>query len=245
MIPENFIKYIENSLKKNWDLPALSDYQGKSYKYSDVARKIAKIHIMFEECDVKKGDKIALIGKNSAYWAVTYLAIITYGATVVPILPDFHPNDVHHIVNHSDSVVLFTGDPIWENLDEKSMPNLRAIFSLTDFKILIEGNKENITAIYDKLNKLYEDFYPGGITSEKLTFDEVSNEEVGVLNYTSGTTGFSKGVVLPLNSLAGLHIEICHWIPEIILFLFFPWHILMVALLNFCGHFQLVVIYIF
>ncbi len=202
MIPENFIKYIETSLKQNWDLPALTDYQGESYKYSDVARKIAKMHIMFEECKVKKGDKIALIGKNSAYWAVTYLAIITYGATVVPVLPDFHPNDVHHIVNHSDSVVLFTGDPIWENLDEKSMPNLRAIFSLTDFRILIEGNKENVTAIYNKLNDLYADFYPGGITAEKLTFDEVSNDEVGVLNYTSGTTGFSKGVVLPLNSLA-------------------------------------------
>jgi len=202
MIPENFIKYIETSLKKNWSLPALTDYKGKSYKYSDVARKIAKMHIMFEECNVKKGDKIALIGKNSAHWAVTYLAVVTYGAVVVPVLPDFHPNDVHHIVNHSDSVVLFTGDPIWENLDEKSMPNLRAIFSLTDFRILIEGNKENVQPIYNKLNDLYNDFYPGGITAEKLTFDEVSNEEIGVLNYTSGTTGFSKGVVLPLNSLA-------------------------------------------
>ncbi len=202
MIPENFIKYIENSLKKNWDLPALTDYQGESYKYQDVGRKIARIHIMFEECEIKKGDKIALIGKNSANWAMAYLAIITYGATVVPILPDFLPNDVHHIVNHSDSVVLFTGDPIWENLDEKSMPNLRGIFSLTDFRILIEGNKENIKKIYDKLDQLYEDIYPGGITSEKLSFDEVSNEEIGVLNYTSGTTGFSKGVVLPLNSLA-------------------------------------------
>ncbi len=202
MVPENFIKYIENSLKKNWDLPALTDYQGESYNYKDVGRKIARIHIMFEECEIKKGDKIALIGKNSANWAMAYLSIITYGATVVPILPDFLPNDVHHIVNHSDSVVLFTGDQIWENLDEKSMPNLRGIFSLTDFRILIEGNKENIKKIYDKLDQLYEDIYPGGITSEKLSFDEVSNEEIGVLNYTSGTTGFSKGVVLPLNSLA-------------------------------------------
>ncbi len=202
MIPENFIEYIESSLKKNWELPALSDYKGESYTYGDVARKIARIHIMFEECDVKKGDKIALISKNSANWAMTYLAIVTYGAVVVPILPDFHPNDVHHIVNHSDSVVLFTGDPIWENLDEKSMPNLRGIFSLTDYRILIEGNKENIKAIYDKLDSLYDELYSGGITPEKLNFDEISNEEVGVLNYTSGTTGFSKGVVLPLNSLA-------------------------------------------
>jgi len=202
MIPENFIKYIETSLKENWDLPALTDYQGKSYKYGDVARKIAKIHIMFEECDVKKGDKIALIGKNSANWAITYLAIISYGATVVPILPDFLPDDVHHIVNHSDSVVLFAGDHIWENLDEKSMPNLRAIFSLTDYKLLIEGKSENIKNIYNKLESLYKDSYSEGITVEKLNFDDVSNEEVGVLNYTSGTTGFSKGVVLPLNSLA-------------------------------------------
>lgn len=202
MIPENFIKYIENSLKKNWDLPALTDYQGESYNYKDVGRKIARIHIMFEECEINKGDKIALIGKNSANWAMAYLAIITYGATVVPILPDFLSNDIHHIVNHSDSVVLFTGDQIWENLDEQSMPNLRGIFSLTDFRILIEGNKENIKKIYNKLDQLYEDIYPGGITPEKLSFDEVSNEEIGVLNYTSGTTGFSKGVVLPLNSLA-------------------------------------------
>lgn len=202
MIPENFIKYIETSLKENWDLPALSDYQGESYKYKDIARKIAKIQIMFEECDVKKGDKIALIGKNSTNWAVTYLAIISYGATVVPILPDFHPNDVHHIVNHSDSVILFSGDSIWENLDEKSMPNLRAVFTLTDYKLVIEGKSENVKTIYEKLETFYEDMYPGGITPEKLTFDEVPNEEVGVLNYTSGTTGFSKGVVLPLNSLA-------------------------------------------
>ncbi len=202
MVPENFIKYIENSLKKNWDLPALSDYQGKSFKYSDVARKIAKMHIMFEECEVKKGDKIALIGKNSANWAITYLAVISYGATIVPILPDFHPDDVHHIVNHSDSIVLFAGDHVWENLDEKSMPNLRAIFSLTDFTILIEGNEEKIKSIYDNLPDLYDDVYPGGVAAKTLNFDEVSNEEVGVLNYTSGTTGFSKGVVLPLNSLA-------------------------------------------
>ena len=202
MIPENFIKYIETSLKENWNLPALSDYQGVCYKYGDVARRIAKIHIMLEECEVKKGDKISLIGKNSSNWAITYLSIISYGAVVVPILPDFHPNDVHHIVNHSDSVVLMVGDPIWENLDESSMPNLRAIFSLTDFRLLVEGKDEKIKEIYEKLDVLYEETYASGISAEKLNFDDISNEEVGVLNYTSGTTGFSKGVVLPLNSLA-------------------------------------------
>ena len=117
-------------------------------------------------------------------------------------MPDFHPNDVHHIVNHSDSVVLMVGDPIWENLDESSMPNLRAIFSLTDFRLLVEGKDEKIKEIYEKLDVLYEETYASGISAEKLNFDDISNEEVGVLNYTSGTTGFSKGVVLPLNSLA-------------------------------------------
>ena len=202
MIQENFVKYIENSLKKNWDLPALSDYMGEEYLYKDVARKIARIHIMFEECNVKKGDKISLIGKNSANWAMTYLAIITYGAVVVPILPDFHPNDVHHIVNHSDSVVLFTGDVVWENLDESAMPNLRAIFALTDFRLLVEGKNEKIKTIYNTLDSIYNKKYPGGITPEKLIINEISNNEIGVLNYTSGTTGFSKGVIIPLNSLA-------------------------------------------
>ncbi|MDX9697088.1 MAG: AMP-binding protein, partial [Bacteroidales bacterium] len=202
MIKENFVKYIENSLKENWDLPALSDYQGKVYSYGEVARKIARIHIMFDECNVKKGDKISLIGKNSANWAMTYLAIISYGAVVVPILPDFHPTDVHHIVNHSDSVVLFTGDVVWENLDESAMPNLRAIFGLVDFSLLIEGKNEKIKKIYENLDALYEKKYQGGISADKLKFDEISNNEVGVLNYTSGTTGFSKGVIIPLNSLA-------------------------------------------
>lgn len=202
MIQENFVKYIENSLKENWELPALSDYMGEEYRYKDVARKIARIHIMFEECNVKKGDKISLIGKNSANWAMTYLAIITYGAVAVPILPDFHPNDVHHIVNHSDSVVLFAGDVVWENLDEKAMPKLRAIFALNDFRLLVEGKNEKIKTIYQTLDKIYEKKYPGGITPEKLMIDEISNNEIGVLNYTSGTTGFSKGVIIPLNSLA-------------------------------------------
>jgi long-chain acyl-CoA synthetase len=202
MIKENFVKYIENSLKENWDLPALSDYQGKVYKYGDVARKIARIHIMFEECNVKKGDKISLIGKNSANWAMTYLAIISYGAVAVPILPDFHSTDVHHIVNHSDSVVLFAGDVVWENLDESAMPKLRAIFGLVDFTLLVEGKDEKIKHIYNNLDTIYEQKYRGGITADKLKFDEISNNEVGVLNYTSGTTGFSKGVIIPLNSLA-------------------------------------------
>lgn len=203
MLKENFIEYIETSIKNNWDLPALTDYKGSTYYYKDVARKISRIHIMFKECDVNKGDKIALIGKNSANWAMTYLAIISYGAVVVPILPDFHPDDMHHIVNHSDSVILFVEDNIWENLDEATMPNLRAIISLNDYKVLIESKKEEVQKNLNKLEDIYTKNYgKDGLSEKQFNLEKIPNKEVGVLNYTSGTTGFSKGVMLPLNSLS-------------------------------------------
>ena len=203
MLKENFTQYLEDSIKNNWDLPALSDYKGSTYYYKDVGRKIARIHIMFDECDVKKGDKVALLGKNSANWAMSYLAVVTYGAVVVPILPDFHPDDMHHIINHSDSVILFVDNQIWENLDESNMPDIRAVVSLQDYSILIEGNREKVQKIYDSLNDLYTEKYGvGGIQREEFALEKIPNQEVGVLNYTSGTTGFSKGVILPLNSLA-------------------------------------------
>jgi len=203
MINENFIQYLENSIKKNWDLPALTDYKGGTFYYKDVARKIARIHLMFEQCKVKKGDKVALIGKNSANWAMTYLSVVSYGAVVVPVLPDFHPNDMHHIVNHSDSVILFVDETIWENLDEASMPELRAIVSLSDYSVLIEGNKEKVQKNFSRLNDLYnQKFGENGVSHNQFELENISNENVGVLNYTSGTTGFSKGVMLPLNSLA-------------------------------------------
>src|SRR6056297_3097853 len=156
MIKENFIKYIEDSIKGNWDLPALSDYKGDTYYYKDVARKISRIHIMFEQCNVKKGDKIALLGKNSANWAMTYLSIVTYGAVVIPILPDFHTNDMHHIINHSDSVILFVDDAIMENIDENSLPNLRAIISITNFNLLNEANKEKVRENLEKSDQIYQ-----------------------------------------------------------------------------------------
>ncbi len=203
MLKENFIQYIEDSIKYNWDLPALTDYKGSTYYYKDVARKITRIQLMFEQCDVKKGDKIALIGKNSANWAITYLAIVSYGAVVVPVLPDFHPDDMHHIVNHSDSVILFVENPIWENLDESKMNNLRAIISLSDYNVLIEGNKEQVQENFNKLNDLYTEKYgKDGVSKKQFSVEKISNKELGVLNYTSGTTGFSKGVMIPFNSLA-------------------------------------------
>ncbi|HKL37672.1 MAG TPA: AMP-binding protein, partial [Bacteroidales bacterium] len=183
MLKENFTQYLEDSINNNWDLPALSDYKGSTYYYKDVARKIARIHIMFEECEVEKGDKVALLGKNSANWAMSYLAVVTYGAVVVPILPDFHPDDMHHIINHSDSVILFVDNQIWENLDESNMPDIRAVVSLQDYSILIEGNREKVQKIYDSLNDLYTEKYGvGGIQREEFALEKIPNQEVGVLN---------------------------------------------------------------
>lgn len=201
MIAQNFIKeYVEKSLKENWNNPAFSDYLGQTFTFSDVAKDIVRIHGILKTWDIKPGDKVALLGRNSSTWAITYLATISYGAVVVPILADFAPADIHHIVNHSDSTILFTSDQIWENIDDSSMPHLTAIFSLTRFDLLVSRDDEasarwkaEVAAIAKKIENL---------TSNDINFEEISNEKLGVISYTSGTTGFSKGVMLPLNSLA-------------------------------------------
>ena len=176
MIQENFIKLYEHSFRENWDLPCYTDYgENESYTYGEVAQEIAKLHLLFKYCSLRRGDKIAIIGKNNARWCIAYMAVITYGGIVVPILQDFNPNDVHHIVNHSESVFLFTSDAIWEHLEEERLTGLRGVFSLNDFRCLYQRDGETIQRF---LNHLGE-------------------------NYTSGTTGFSKGVMLTGNNLAG------------------------------------------
>jgi long-chain acyl-CoA synthetase len=203
MIKENLIKnYIQESIKKYWNLNAYTDLGKNTYKYKDVAKKIARLHIMFEQCNIKQGDKIALLGKNSGAWAMTYLSIITYGAVVVPILPDFHPNEIHHIVNHSESVALFVSQQLWNKIDESKMPQLRAIISLDNNKVLIEGNKEKVNEKLGKLDKLFLDKYGENFNADSIKFPEVPNSQLIALSYTSGSTGFSKGVMLPANSLA-------------------------------------------
>lgn len=204
MIKENFIKLYENSFRENWDLPCYTDYgENVSYTYGQVAEEIARLHLLFKHCSLRRGDKISVIGKNKARWCIVYMATITYGAIIVPILQDFNPNDVHHIVNHSDSVFLFTSDPIWDNLEEEKLPNIRGVFSLTDFRCLHQRDGETIQRFFKHLDDEMHEAYPHGFRREDVQYTNLTNDKVMILSYTSGTTGFSKGVMLTGNNLAG------------------------------------------
>ncbi len=197
---QSFIAFIENSIKKNWDLDALTDYKGATLQYKDVARKIEKLHILFEHSGVKKGDKIALCGRNSSHWGVTFLATLTYGAVAVPILHEFKPDNVHHIVNHSEAKLLFVGDMMWENLNENHMPQLEGVIFMPDFSVLISRRKK-LDFARDNLNKLFGEKYPKNFRIEHVKYHQDIPEELALLNYTSGTSGYSKGVMLPYRSL--------------------------------------------
>ena len=204
MIKENFIKLYENSFKENWDLPCYTDYgEDNTFTYGQVAEEIAKLHLLFQHCSLRRGDKISIIGKNSSRWCIAYMATITYGAIVVPILQDFKPNDVHHIVDHSESTFLFVSDNIWENLEEEALGNLRAVFSLTDYRCLHQRDGETIQKFMRNMGTAMRKAYPKGFQKENIIYTELSNDKVMLLNYTSGTTGFSKGVMLTGNNLAG------------------------------------------
>ena len=204
MIKENFIKIYEESFKENWALPALTDYgKSKTFTFGDVATEIARIHLLFHECQVRRGDKIALIGKDSSRWCIAYMAVVTYGAIIVPILQDFNPNDVHHIINHSESVFLFVSDRIWDSLDEDKIVEVRGVFSLSDYRCLHQRDGENIQKLMKSLDEKMTEKYPDGFTQEDIKYAELDNDKVVEINYTSGTTGFSKGVMLTGNNLAG------------------------------------------
>ena len=204
MITENFVKLFEDGFKYNWDLPAMTNYgEEKTLKYCDVAREIARLHVVFESIGLKECDKVALIGKNTSNWAIAYLASVTYGAIIVPILQEFNPNDVQHIVNHSESLLLFSSDQIWESLDEEKMNELKGVLSLTDFSLLYQKENETINKALEELNSKFAEKYPDGFAKEDIIYANVPNERVVVLNYTSGTTGFTKGVMIMGNNLAG------------------------------------------
>ena len=197
---QSFIAYIENSIKKNWDLDALTDYKGATLQYKDVARKIEKLHILFESCGVQKGDKIAVCGRNSSHWGVAFLATITYGAVVVPILHEFKADNVHNIVNHSEAKLLFVGDQVWENLNEAAMPLLEGIVLINDFSLL-ECRTDKLEYAREHLNEMFGHKYPKNFRKEHVSYHKDQPDELAVLNYTSGTTSYSKGVMLPYRAL--------------------------------------------
>lgn len=197
---ESFIAFIEESIKKNWDLDALTDYKGTTLQYKDVARKIEKLHILLKESGVKKGDKIAVCGRNSSHWGVTFLATVTYGAVIVPILHEFKADNIHNIVNHSEAKLLFVGDMAWETLNEEAMPNLEGIILMNDFTLLV-CRREKLYYAREHLNEMFGKKFPKNFRKEHVKYELDNPEELAVLNYTSGTTSFSKGVMLPYRAL--------------------------------------------
>jgi len=197
---EYFIKYIEESIKNNWDKPSLTDFKGATSSYKDVARKIEKLHILFEHSGIQQGDKIALCSRNMASWGIAFLATLTYGAVAVPILNEFKPDNIHHIVNHSEAKLLFAGDMVWENLDENAMPQIEGILRMEDFS-LRHSNKMSLTQARERLNELFGKKYPERFTVDDVKYTYDNLDDLALINYTSGTTSSSKGVMLPYRSL--------------------------------------------
>ena len=193
-------KMLEESFRANWDRPALSDYKGVTLHYRDVAKHIAKLHIIYDKCGIRKGDKIAICAKNQANWGVAFLSCLTYGAVAVPILHEFKPSNVHYLVNHSDARILFVDEAIWGGMSESEMPALESIIRLNDFT-LIYSSSPSMEEVHEHVNELFGMKYPKRFTSDDLCYHEDSPEEMAMINYTSGTSGFSKGVMIPYRAL--------------------------------------------
>lgn len=201
MIEQNFIKLYEESFKNNWDLPALTDYKvNTSYSYGELSREIASLHILFSELNIQKGDKIALIGKNHSSWSILFMATVTYGAVIVPILHEFNTESMEHIIEHSDSKLLFINNSIWERINKENIKI--PVFKIPSFS-LIYSNDLNEQKLKEKAEQIFNIKYPNGFTKDDISYAEVNNDDVVCINYTSGTTGFSKGVMITANNFAG------------------------------------------
>ena len=204
MLQENLIKMFEVSFREHHNLPALTDYFGKdSLSYFEMSEKIARLHLLFEEYGIQKGDRIALIGRNNVNWCVTYIAVVTYGAVIVPILQDFNPADVENIITHSESRLLFAGDIYWQTFDSDRMPELEAAVIVNNFSLAYEKEGDKFAQLLSTWDADFAAKYPAGFSVEDINYPEVPNEQMILLNYTSGTTGSSKGVMLSVNNLTG------------------------------------------
>ncbi|MDC7228077.1 MAG: AMP-binding protein [Spirochaetales bacterium] len=200
MLERNFVKTIENSLKDNWEQPCFSDFEADPHSYRDIAESMLIFHEVFRKCGIKKGDKLAVCGKNSVNWVKCYLATVTYGAVIVPILPDFHGDDITNIINHSESKIFFADEAIWKKLNVKDLPALEVGGNLDDFHVFMTKGSINDGVIAEARGVITER-YKDGLKKEDVIFDEIPNGELAGILYTSGTTGFSKGVMLSHNSL--------------------------------------------
>ena len=201
MLQENLLKIYETSFRENREMSALTDYfKDETFSYYEMAKEIAKIHLLFKKAGIKQGDKIALIGRNNPRWCITYMGTITYGAVIVPILQDFTPADIH-IINHSESRLLFLGDNFWDVIEEDQIKQIEAVFSLTDFHAIYERDGKSLTKFQRDIVKNYRTKYPRGFSVNDIKYPEIPNDQVVLLNYTSGTTGYSKGVMLTVNNL--------------------------------------------
>lgn len=195
-----FLKLIEESVKEHWDLPAFSDYNGRTYHYKDVARRIEKFHILLESAGVKPGDKVAIVGRNSSAWAICFFGTLAYGAVAVPILHDFKAENIHHIVNHSEAKVVMVANSNWENMNESRMPNAEVIMKLDDFSV-IKSKKKELIKVRERINEYFGKKFPRSFTAQHVKYYDEKPDELAVLNYTSGTTSLSKGVMIPFRSL--------------------------------------------
>lgn len=208
------IQLYKQSIENHFDKPSLSDYGTTDlYTFGEVAAEIKKLHILFDELQIKQGDKIGLIGKNNARWCISYLATITYGAVTVPILQDFTRQDVHHIINHSESILLFSSDTIWDTLEFEEMKKVRAVISLSDFRLLEQQKGEKADKILSTISDKFSTAYPQGYKKEDVHFPDLSDDNVMVLNYTSGTAGFTKGVMITGANLNGNLVFACTALP--------------------------------
>ena len=204
MLQENLIRMYEESFRAHRELPALTDYfKGETFSYYEMAKEIAKLHLFFKKAEIRRGDKIALVGRNNPRWCITYLATITYGAVIVPILQDFAPADIVHIVNHSESRLLFVGDNYWDIIEGDEIARIDAVLSLTDFHVIYERRGKSLGVYMRDMVKNYRAKYKRGFSADDIKYPDIPNDQMVLLNYTSGTTGYSKGVMLTVNNLTG------------------------------------------
>ena len=214
MYTDSFIANVAVGIKENWDLPALSDYKKEPIYYREVAAQIAKIHLLFEQSGIEKGDKIVLCGRNCSSWAIIFFATLTYGAVAVPLLHEFKSDSITHLVNHSDGKILFVGDVVWEGLIAENMPKLSAIIQMQDFD-LVGCNDEKFRSVFDNLESEFAKKYPLGFTKEDVNYQRDNLDTLALINYTSGTTSVSKGVMLSYRSLLSNYMFACEVLPNL------------------------------